>query len=282
MIKKAVAKFKEKTKSNIFKFSLRVPLESWRFSLILFFFTFWTAYVSRPYFGNILKYKRAIKNSDGNLKFLFNCFFRKSYDRLFPQLLAEDPGKYLKYVRIEGEEHIRRLREKNTGVILLSGHFGPAFRSLVFKEALGMDVSTFSDGNYRKKISNSSAKLYRINSSFPYYAVGEEKQFQEALQRGEWINFLNDVPLKKRDSQNFTLFGKEMYVSELPFKVSLKNNIPILFVGVTRKKLRYHVSVMPMDNFSTQKEGLSKYILLLEKVLSADPYSGVFIAERHF
>jgi hypothetical protein len=51
---------------------------------------------------------------------------------------------------------------------------------------------------------------------------------------------------------------------------------------MTRKKLRYHVTVMPMDNFSTQKEGLSKNILLLEKLLSADPYSGVFIAEHHF
>ena len=45
----------------------------------------------------------------------------------------------------------------------------------------------------KKKVCNSSAKLHKINSSFPYYAVGEEKQFQEGLLRKEWINFLNDV-----------------------------------------------------------------------------------------
>jgi lauroyl/myristoyl acyltransferase len=282
MIEKAIAKFKENIKTNVLKYSLSVPLNSWRFSLVLFLFTFWTAYLTRSGIANILKYKKALNNSQGNVGFLFNCFWNKSYDRLFPHLLAEDPARYMRYVRVEGEEHIKRLKARNTGVILISGHFGPAFRSLVFKEAFGMDVSSFSNVSVRKKVSSSSAKLYRRNSSFPYYAVGEEKQFQEALIRGEWINFLNDIPLKKRDSQNFTLFGKEIYMSELPFKTSIQYNIPILFVSVTRKEHRFYVSILPIDKFSTQKEGLRKYILLLEKMLSTDPYSGIFIAEHHF
>lgn len=282
MIKESVDKIKIKTKNAAFKMALRLPLDSFIFRCVLVVFTFWTAWLSRKTTANLLRYKKAVNNTEGNIRFLFNCYFRKSYDRIFPHLLAEDPERYMKYVRIEGVEHIKRLREKNTGVIMLSGHFGPAFRTLVFKEALGLNVSTFSDGSYRKKISTSSAKLYRINSSLPYYAVGEEKQFQEALTRGEWISFLDDVPVKKRDPENFSIFGREIYVSELPFKTSLQYNIPILFVGVTRKNRRYYISVEPMEKFGSQKEGLGKYVRLLEKVLSADPYSGIFIAENHF
>jgi len=283
MIKESVAQFKEKTKNSAFKAVLRLPPDSCIFRFVLVVFTFWTAYLSRKRIANLLKYKKAVNNTEGNIRFLFKCYFRKSYDRIFPHLLAENPGKYLKYVRMEGEEHIKRFKENNTGVIVLSGHFGPAFRTLLFKEVYSMPVSTFVDSSYKIKVCNSPAKLYRINSSFPYYGVGEEKQFREALQRGEWINFLNDVPLmKKRDSQNIAILGQRVFLSELPFKVSVNDNIPILFIGVTLKKLRYTVSALPMDKFDTQKNGLGKYLLLIENVLRADHYSGIYIGENHF
>ena len=281
-IKNAIEKFKKKVKNVVFKIALRTPLNSYRFLSILVVITLWTIYRNRAKIRNIARYKKAINNSQLNIIFIFNCFIGESYNRIFPHLLAENPGRYMKYVCIEGKDYVRQLIDKDTGVILISGHFGPMFRSLLFKEAFEKDVSSFASTDYKNKVCNASAKLYKISSSFPYYAVGEEKQFQDGLLRREWINFLNDVPVKKRDSNNHTLFGKNIYLSELPFKVAIKYNIPILFVGVTRNKCQYTVSILPIDEFNTPKEGLGKYIALLTELLCNDPYASIYIADYHF
>jgi lauroyl/myristoyl acyltransferase len=281
-IKNATEKFKQKVRKVVFKISLRTPLNSYRFHFILVAIALWNVYRYRAKIESIARYKKAINNSQLNIIFIFNCFMAKSYGRIFPHLLAENPGRYMKYICIEGKDYVRQLMDEDTGVILISGHFGPMFRSFLFKEAFGKDVSSFANADYKKKVFNAPAKLYKINSSFPYYAVGEEKQFQEGLLRGEWINILNDVPVKKRDSNNQTLFGKNIYLSELPFKVAIKYNIPILFVGITRNKRQYTVSIRPIDEFNTPKEGLGKYIALLAELLCNDPYASMYIAENHF
>jgi hypothetical protein len=281
-IKSAIKKFKKKVNNAVFKISLRTPLNSYRFGFILIVITLWNVYRCRAKIGNLARYKKAANNAQPDILFIFNCFMAESYGRIFPHLLAEEPGRYMKYISIEGKDYVRQLIDKDTGVILISGHFGPMFRSFLFKEAFGKDVSSFSNADYKKKVCNASTKLYRIISSFPYYAVGEEKQFQDGLLRGEWINFLNDVPVKKRDSNNQTLFGKNIYLSELPFKVAIKYNIPILFIGITRNNRQYTVSIRPMDEFNTPKEGLEKYIALLAELLSKDPYASTYIADNHF
>jgi lauroyl/myristoyl acyltransferase len=281
-IKNMLKEFNEKAEKVVFKTALRTPLNSYRFLSILIVVTLWDIYKCREKIGNIMRYKKAVNNSQRNIVFLFNCFLSKSYDWIFHHLVSENPEKYLKYVCIEGEEYVRQLLDKDTGVILISGHFGPLFRTQLFKEVFGICVSSFASEDNKKYFKNSPEKKNKIIASFPIYAVGEEKQFQEALLRKEWINFLNDVPLAKRGSQNHTLFGKTIYLSEFPFKISLKYNIPILFVGTTRIKSQYYVSILPIDEFHTQGEGLEKYIALLEKLLCHDPYAGCFIAEFHF
>ena len=281
-IKNAIEKFKKQLKKIVLKTALRTPLNSCRFSFILVVSTLWNAYVFRKKIGNILMYKNALNNSQKNIVFLANYFLSKTYDRIFPHLIAENPKKYLKYVSIEGKEYVRQLMDKDMGVILVSGHFGPPFRALLFKEVFGIGVSSFVSVDYKKTIFNSSAKIHKISSSFPVYTLGEEKQFQEGLLRREWINFLNDVPVKKRGFNHHILFDKKIYFSEFPFKVSIKYNIPILFIGITRIKRQYYVSILPIDEFCTQEEGLVKYIALVEKLLGHDPYAGLYIAENHF
>jgi hypothetical protein len=283
VIKNVIKEFKGGVGKVVLKIVLRTPLNSFRFFFILIVSTLWTAYEFRKKIGNILDYKKALNNSQKNIVFLFNCFLNKTYDRIFPRLIAENPKKYLKYVCIEGEEYVRQLMDNDRGVILISGHFGPVFfRTLLFKEVFGIGISSFSSAGIKKYALNSSAKIHKIFSSFPIYVVGEEKQFQEGLLRKEWINFPNDVPVKERGSCHHTLLGKNIYFSEFPFKVSIKYNIPILFVGITKIKRQYYVSIFPIDEFCTQEEGLKKYIVLLERLLCHDPYAGFYFAENHF
>ena len=285
-ITNAIKEFKGGVKKVVLKTALWTPLNSYRFFFVLVVSTLWYTYTFRKKIGNILGYKKALNNSQKNIVFLFNYFLNKTYDRIFPHLIVENPKKYLKYVCIEGEEYVRQLMDNDRGVILISGHFGPMFRTLrtlLFKEVFGIGISSFASVDTKNIYCNSSEKIHKIMSSFPIYAVGEEKQFLEGLLRKEWISFLNDVSLKKRaSSRNHTLFGKNVYFSELPFKLSIKYNIPILFLGTTRIKRQYLLSILPIDEFSTQEEGLEKYIALIEKLLCHDPYGDNFIAERYF
>jgi len=266
----------------VLRIALRLPLNSYRFTMMLNAWTLWYAFRRRHKIGGILRYKKALKNSQNSIAFVFNCFRSHNYGRIFPHLLAENPKKYLRYIRMEGEKHVRQMISKDTGVILISGHFGPMFRTFLFKEVFDIGVSTFSNMRFKEKVSASRAKLHQVNSSFPYYAVGEEKQFQEGLLRKEWINFLNDVPVGKRDSNQQTLFGKRIYFSELPFKLSLKYNIPVLFVGTTKISRDFFVSIAPIEGFQTPAEGLRQYIGLVEKTLIRDPYANLYIAETFF
>ena len=281
-IENAVKRFKGGVKKVVLKIALWTPLNSYLFLFVLVVSTLWTAYASRKKIENILEYKNALKNHQKNIVFLFNYFLNKTYDRIFSHLIAEDPKKYLKYVCIEGAEYVRQFMNNDRGVILITGHFGPMFRTLLFKEVFGIGVSSFARADSKEYLCNSSAKKHKIISSSPIYIVGEEKQFLEGLLRKEWIIFLNDVPLKKRASCHHTLFGKIIHFSELPFKLSIKHNIPILFVGTTKIKRQYHLSILPIDEFYTQGEGLEKYIALIEKMLCHDPYKGNCIAEECF
>jgi len=283
MIENAVKRFKGGAKKVVLKIALWTPLNSYLFYIVLVISTLGAAYASRKKIGNILEYKNALKNPQKNIIFLFNYFLNKNYDRIFSHLIAENPKKYLKYVCIKGGEYVSQLKLiDDRGVILITGHFGPEFRTILFKEVFGIRASAFMGADAKKTFCNSSAKKHKIISSFPIYIVGEEIYFLEGLLRKEWIIFLNDVPLKKRAPCHHTLFGKTIYFSELPFKLSIKYNIPILFIGTTRIKRQYHLSILPIDEFYTQEEGLERYIALIEKMLCHDPYRGNCIAEECF
>lgn len=276
-----IKKFSEIVGKCIIKIALAVPLNSFRFSFILVVITLWDILNCGRNISSILRYRKAIEKTQTRF-ILFKCFMSRNYDWLFQYLVAENPKKYLQYVCIEGEEYVRELMKKDTGVILISGHFGPFFRTLIFKEVFGIRVSAFASVSNKNIFFTSSEKRDKIISSFPIYTVGEERQMQEGLLRKEWVIFLNDVPVKKRGSSHYTLLGKNVYMSELPFKISISHNIPILFVGVTKIKRHYHVSIIPIKDFNTQQDGLKVYIALIEKLLCHDPYAGNFIAETHF
>lgn len=138
-----IKKFNEITGKYILKTALVIPLNSFRFSFILVVITLWDILNCRKIIGSLLRYRKAIKSTQTSF-ILFKCFMSRNYDWLFQYLIAENPKQYLQYVCMEGEEYVRRLMKKDTGVILISGHFGPLFRTLIFKEIFGIGVSNFA------------------------------------------------------------------------------------------------------------------------------------------
>ncbi len=270
-------------KNRLFiKAALKMSPGSCGFTLLMTLFTLQNLKKEKYAIERIVRYKEALGSTENNARFVFKCFYSLSYDMLYRHLFAENPQKYLQYIHMDGKEHVRRLIAQDTGVILISGHFGPKIRNLIFKEVFGIDAASFVSPDYKEEIDTSSGKLYETLSLYKYYLVGEERKLQEGLKKKEWIIFLNDYPVKKRDSNIQTLFGKRVYFSELPFKLALELNIPLLFFGTTRIKNQYQVSILPLDNFKTKKEGLSKYISIVEDLLRRDPYAGFFTAANQF
>ena len=280
--KEAEDAFRNFRKRLFMKTVLKMSPGSCSFTLLMTLFTLQNLKKEKYAIERIVRYKEALGSTENNARFVFKCFYSLSYDMLYRHLFAENPQKYLQYIHMDGKEHVRRLLAQDTGVILISGHFGPKIRNLLFKEVFGIDAASFVGPTYKEEIDPSSGKLYEILSLCKYYIVGEEKQLQEGLKKKEWIIFLNDYPVKKRESNNQTLFGKRVYFSELPFKISLEQNIPLLFLGTTRIKHKYQISILPLDNFQTKQEGLAKYISIVEDLLRRDPYAGFFTAANQF
>jgi hypothetical protein len=280
--KEAEDAFRNFKKRLFIKTVLKMSPGSCGFTLLMALFTLQNLKKEKYAIERIVRYKEVLGSSENNARFVFKCFYSRSYDILYRHLFVENPQRYLQYIHIDGKEHVRRLLGQDTGVILISGHFGPNIRNLLFKEVFGIDAVAFVGPTYKEEIDTSSGKLYETLSLYKYYLVGEERQLQEGLKKNEWIVFLNDYPVKKRESNIQTLFGKRVYFSELPFKLALELNIPLLFFGTTRIKNQYQVSIMPLDNFKTKQEGLAKYISIVEDLLRRDPYASFFTATNQF
>ena len=280
--KEAEDAFRNFKKRLFIKTVLKMSPGSCGFTLLMALFTLQNLKKEKYAIERIVRYKEVLGSSENNARFVFKCFYSRSYDILYRHLFVENPQRYLQYIHIDGKEHVRRLLGQDTGVILISGHFGPNIRNLLFKEVFGIDAVAFVGPTYKEEIDTSSGKLYETLSLYKYYLVGEERQLQEWLKKNEWIVFLNDYPVKKRESNIQTLFGKRVYFSELPFKLALELNIPLLFFGTTRIKNQYQVSIMPLDNFKTKQEGLAKYISIVEDLLRRDPYASFFTATNQF
>lgn len=280
--KEAEDAFRNFKKRLFIKTVLKMSPGSCGFTLLMALFTLQNLKKEKYAIERIVRYKEVLGSSENNARFVFKCFYSRSYDILYRHLFVENPQRYLQHIHIDGKEHVRRLLGQDTGVILISGHFGPNIRNLLFKEVFGIDAVAFVGPTYKEEIDTSSGKLYETLSLYKYYLVGEERQLQEGLKKNEWIVFLNDYPVKKRESNIQTLFGKRVYFSELPFKLALELNIPLLFFGTTRIKNQYQVSIMPLDNFKTKQEGLAKYISIVEDLLRRDPYASFFTATNQF
>jgi len=280
--KEAEDAFRNFKRRLFIKTVLKMSPGSCGFTLLMALFTLQNLKKEKYAIERIVRYKEVLGSSENNARFVFKCFYSRSYDMVYRHLFVENPQKYLQYIHIDGKEHVRRLLGQDTGVILISGHFGPNIRNLLFKEVFGIDAVAFVGPTYKEEIDTSSGKLYETLSLYKYYLVGEERQLQEGLKKKEWIVFLNDYPVKKRESNIQTLFGKRVYFSELPFKLALELNIPLLFFGTTRIKNQYQVSILPLDNFKTKQEGLAKYISIVEDLLRRDPYASFFTATNQF
>lgn len=238
----------------------------------------------RNHMSNIQHFRKNIGCEESNLTFLTKYFIRRSSDAMLGRLLCESPEYYFSCIEIEGEEHVQKLTGLDRGVLVLGSHGGPVMlRSFLFWEKFGIPLGSFASKKSYIRNQNRQPLLARdrLLKSMPFYSAGQEKKLLQGILGGEWVNMLIDYKLNSQHPVNCYIAGRHAALSEFPFRISLKYNIPILFTGIIRSQNsdKVLVNIQPLTDFNNPTEGLGLYVKNLEVLLKKDPYSNNTIPE---
>jgi lauroyl/myristoyl acyltransferase len=146
--------------------------------------------------------------------------------------------RFLKKVKIEGEEHLHEAL-KAKGGILLSAHYGGGFWALPFLKQRGFKVHFFS-ADVKKEDYPFKKALYfyhRLRNGVVERASGSRVLFKNEgrkgiirmLEKGEWVIILFDVPpFLVKERKEISFLGRKMWLPTGILSVAKEMNAPIL------------------------------------------------------
>lgn len=178
---------------------------------------------------------------------------------------------------------IDRLRAIGGGAILLGAHYGPSTLMPLALAKLGLDIAVLAAPHIvaeAKTIASGwSPDWRRERYAMPQVmlarAGGGERQLLRRLADGGLVYILLDVGFHHTSSfPSVPFFGERVTVSHFPFRVALKDRVPVLFqhMGLGSDG-RYRCHIEPFDSFDTPEAGATQYAARLEAVVKRDPWS---------
>lgn len=256
----------------IYHFSLSIKLQN----IFLFPISFYPAIKNYKKWNTYLKYKKIIGNTECSIKFIINIYTRKTTNSFLSRVFYKYPNCFSKYVDVEGGEHVLALQHKGKGVLVIGNHGGPfMLQTFLFTNIFNIPLSSYSNPLLKTR-SSQDDEINKLIQKFPVYFVGEEKKLLNALLSGEWINMLLDVTVNSHQTPNCQFANRNIQLSQFPFRIALKYNIPILYLEVKRGK-KIHITLRPINNFSHANEGLKTYVQFLESTIFSDNYSNTLM-----
>ncbi|WP_461632525.1 hypothetical protein [Labilibaculum euxinus] len=198
---------------------------------------------------------------------------------ILSRLLDRYPDCFSKYVTVKGDIYVKELQHQNNGVLVIGNHGGPLMlQTFLFSKVFNIPLSSYSSLGLKTLI-DENKEINQLIHQFPVYFQGEEKKFLNALLSGEWINMLLDVGINSHQSPNCIFADHQLQLSQFPFRIALKYNIPILYLEIKRGKRekKIQISIRPVNNFSRPDEGLNKYVQYLESTIFSDNYSNTLM-----
>ncbi len=230
----------------------------------------WNAYV---------KYKCIIGSNKNRIQFIINTFIRKASDAILARVLYKYPDCFSKYVIVKGNIYVKELQRENKGVLVIGNHGGPfMLQTFLFSKVFNIPLSSYSSPGVKTR-TDQNEEINQLIQQFPVYYRGEEKKLLNALLSGEWINILLDVTINSHQSPNCLFANHQIQLSQFPFRIAIKYNIPILYLEIKRVKRgsKVQITIRPIDNFSHPDEGLNKYVQYLESTIFSDNYSNTLM-----
>lgn len=179
----------------------------------------------------------------------------------------------------DGIQHINKLLAKKKGGILLTAHIGnfnlaQYFFSDMHDAAVVNLIITDLEHEEIKKYLESITEKTLIKTIILKDDLSHIFLMNEALKKNELLVFAADRYYKDAKTYTEKLLGKAAKFPQGPFKLAVRNQIPVLFVHIMREKdFHYHFYARPFTAISNDpKELLKAYLGDLENMVKKYPH----------
>ncbi len=209
---------------------------------------------------------------------IYKTYF--SYGKVQLDRIAITAGMKARFTfEFDGIEHIENLRKLNKGGILLTAHIGNFNLAKHFFDeqhtsaVINLVISDFEHENIKNYLDTitgkSAVKIIVLQKDLSHIF-----KMNEALKNNELLVFAADrfVEESKTWSANFLKARAEF--PQGPFKLAIRNNIPVLFVHIMRERhFHYHFYARPyIPKENTPEELLKAYLENLENMVIKYPH----------
>ncbi|WBL27268.1 LpxL/LpxP family acyltransferase [Zunongwangia sp. HGR-M22] len=247
---------------------------------LLAFITFYFLLFAPKSFKSIYYYFRR-RHGYNFFKSIFNIY--KTYfeygkvqlDRVLITGGAKDRYRF----KFDGIKHIQNLQEQNRGGILLTAHIGNFNLAKHFfdqkhgQTKINLVISDFEHENIKNYMESvtgkSEVKLIVLQKDLSHIF-----KMNEALKNNELLVFAADRYMEEVKTWKADFLGAMAQFPQGPFKLAVRNNIPVLFVHIMREQsYEYHFYARPyIPQKNTPKELLKAYLENLEKMVKKYPH----------
>lgn len=179
----------------------------------------------------------------------------------------------------DGIAHIENLRKLNSGGILLTAHIGNFNLAKHFFDeqhtsaVINLVISDFEHENiknYMESVTGKSAvKIIVLQKDLSHIF-----KMNQALKNNELLVFAADRYMEEAKTWEADFLGAKAKFPQGPFKLAVRNDIPVLFVHIMRERnFHYHFYARPyIPEKNTPKEVLKAYLENLEKMVKTYPH----------
>lgn len=219
--------------------------------------------------------KRSVLSSVINVYRSYFTFGKIQLDRI-----AIASGEREKFTfEFDGIDHIKELLKQKKGGILLTAHIGnfnlarhffddhhnPAVVNLVMTDFEHQQIKNYLESVTGKATLKSIILKDDLSHIF---------KMREALQKNELLVFAADRYVDGSKTYSNDFLNKEAKFPQGPFKLAVRNSIPVLFVHIMRERnFHYHFYARPpLGNEKTGKELLKSYLQNLEAMVKKYPH----------
>ena len=245
-------------------------------------------------FGNMFRRKTSIiqnlKKSKISIDISENQFSKNVLGN-YGRILAEYPflkdfrdNKLEKYIEIDGEENLKKIKESNKPVVFISGHFNNFELMAMQIEKSGINLATIYrplNNVFLNKIMEYIRKNFICKNQIKKGRSGT-RQILENLKKGNSIALMIDQRVTEGIRINF--FGDLASTTTIPAQIIKKYNcdlVPIYIERSMKNSFKMYVSQPIVINSEKSNEEISIHLnKILEKMILKNPDQWIWTHDR--
>ncbi|MCF4101643.1 lipid A biosynthesis acyltransferase [Gillisia sp. M10.2A] len=179
----------------------------------------------------------------------------------------------------DGIHHIKELLEQKKGGILLTAHIGNFNLAKHFFEdkhnttAINLVMTDMEHEQIKAYLESVTGKS-KIKTIVLQDDLSHVFKMNEALKNNELLVFAADRYMGNNKTYKHNFLGKPAEFPQGPFKLAVRNEIPVLFVHIMRERyFHYHFYARPYKKeLGSPKELLKAYLENLEEMVKKYPH----------